>query len=265
MNLYANNFPESGLGDRLCEIAMLSLYADLKGYESVYTCWVNYNLSLAHESVPKWRVEDTRLKNLQQHVKLPTNVRFALPPQGCDTFPFPLGKGRVDLQDFCATWMGGSCKPENIKTEVNHVRSRFAFTNVDSFNLPYVGVHVRRTDKIRPAKVCDYIVPENRLEELNNNTRAQIDKAIQNNQTNFFLCTDDDQSLLTFIKHIHLAGGTVLSFPIANKWKSTYSDLACLSRANLILQSCDSSAFSNFAAFLGGCPIINCLNIKNTS
>jgi len=262
MNLYANNFPGSGLGDRLCEVAMLSLYADLKGYEAVYTCWGNYDLKLAHESVPKYRVEDTRLKNLQQRLTLPANVRFDMPPQGCDIFPFPLGKGCVDLQHFCTTWMEGKETPESIKEKVDAVRGRFVFADtITSFDKPYVGVHVRRTDKIRPTKVCDYIVPENRLEELNQNTINQITLAFQAGTKSFFLCADDDSALVPFQEHVMALGGTILLVGVMEKWESTYTDLACLCRASLILQSCDSSAFSNFASFLGGCPLVNCLNL----
>ena len=101
------------------------------------------------------------------------------------------------------------------------------------------------------------MISESELDDLNLRTRKSVEETIAQGHRRFFICSDDDLALETYQSFVSDLGCDIIKLPKMDKSVSTYYDLAAISRSRLLIQSMRSSAFSNYAACIGGVPIKN--------
>lgn len=256
------DFNKSGLGDRLCGMLLIAVYARIHGYSRVKVPWPSY--SIPGGTPPDFRKKDILLSNVLDHLILPTGFEFV---DGHETLPrtspwwyTQVGIGSPNFAWFAKTHLKSYSLEDVLKVarevcDECDYKPEVVRTSVDFGD--YVSIHIRRTDKVRPVRECSLMVSESELDDLNLRTRKAVEETIAQGHRRFFICSDDDLALETYQSFVSNLGCDIIKLPKMDKSVSTYYDLAAISRSKLLIQSMRSSAFSNYAACIGGVPIKN--------
>jgi hypothetical protein len=247
--------PHSGLGDRLCALVPVCVDAIVRGCATINVVWPPPPKSSAY---PAHRQEDLLPKNLHQCLSLPKMVRLG---DSCVETSVETGSnGAIDL-GWLFTHRGGTLTESAFNLVVDDIRRQFLFVPdilaiVDDFGT-FAAVHIRRTDKVQSNPGCTTQIRCDQLQKLDELTRDCIRGLFDAGLRAFLVCADDNEAAAQYSDFIRALGAEVLALPEMEKWRTTYYDLAAMSRARVILQSQASSAFSHFARFLGGNDLIN--------
>jgi hypothetical protein len=256
------DFNKSGLGDRLCGMLLIAVYARIHGFSKVKVPWPSY--SIPGGKPPEFRKKDILLSNVLEHLILPNGFEFV---DGHETLPrtdpwwyTQVGIGSPNFLWFARNHLK-SFSLEDVLEVAQQVcnecdyRPELVRISVDLGD--YVSVHIRRTDKVRPVSECSFMISESELDDLNLRTRKAIEEVVAQGHRRFFICSDDDLALDSYQNFVSDLGCDIVKLPDMEKSASTYYDLAAISRSKLLIQSMRSSAFSNYAACIGGVPIKN--------
>lgn len=262
--LTAPQFSMSGLGDRLCALILLCVYARLHGFNRVRVPWPKYPQP-ENVVVPQFRFIDILYKHVVSHIKLPGCVELVdaeFLPITEAVFDNNLTTGNVDL-----TWLQQAYLPEFDLSTLHHtarsIISEFSFvdgvTNYVKSHLAdrFVALHIRRTDKVRKEAVCHTLISFDQLSDLDKRTHTLIERALTEGHTHFLVCSDSDNDAVPYERDIATLGGHIVRLPKVGPPAQTYHELAAMSLSSLIIQSQKNSAFSNFAAVLRETPLWN--------
>ena len=256
------DFNKSGLGDRLCGMLLIAVYARIHGYSKVKVPWPSY--SIPGGKPPDFRKKDILLPNVLDHLILPTGFDFI---DGHETLPrtdpwwyTQVGIGCPDFKWFAQHHLKDS--PLDHVLEVarqvcNECDYKPDLVNTSVSLGDYIAIHIRRTDKVRPTRECSLMISDNELEDLDLRTKKVIQEMVEQGHKKFFICSDDDLALSSYQNFVLDLGCDVVRLPEMEKSISTYYDLAAMSRSKLLIQSMRSSDCSNYAACIGGVPIKN--------
>lgn len=265
-SLTVREFVASGLGDRLCGMAMISVYAEVMGYDTVYIEWPPYHAP--HHPGPAYRKKDILLDNVLAHIGFPKCIQvknhptpegeiwphYLAPPEGGAEWAHELGVGAVHLSWFKPLYMPDV--PQAVVDDATSVvRSQFTWTPavrtiVEPLTRePFVGIHVRRWDKNFDMPIT---VPE-----LERRTMLHLEALLDKGHERFFICGDDMASVEPLRQCVRESGASLIELPPMEDWQTTYFDLAVLSKTKTILESSRSSAFSHFAAFMAQGRLLN--------
>jgi hypothetical protein len=283
VNLFYNDFPDSGLGDRLIDVYLLSTIGYcIPGVSKVIIPWRKFQKYQAHHTVPEYRFTDIQLSNVLSHMNFPSNV-IAVDVEKTSQYRSDLPVQEVN---YCTN--GSARWVSNLDTDRNLVRfhkellakipyetvirsstralSEFTFTENttsmigESCVQPYASVHIRRTDKVRSSKADDLMISNDELYLLNQKTFDAIECfAKERGMNTFYVCSDDEESAKPFIERIVKLGCRLISTPTVERWKTTFCDLAMMSKSDVIIQSQVSSVFSNMACLIGNTKLFNVL------
>jgi hypothetical protein len=284
VNLVYEDFPTSGLGDRLIDLYLLSCI----GYSrievgKIIVPWGALNRNFAHPSVPEYRFEDIRLSNVMQYMKFPENIIVVdIEAQHRVESDLPLTCVQYTTNGL-AKWIYNIDQDKDLfrfhqevlsdipyETVVQASKrslSEFLFTD-ETMSLvsplmqePYAALHIRRTDKVRASKADELMIDFDELDLLNQKTYDAIEFAVSElGIRRFYVCSDDDSAAKPFMDRLLNMGCSVIPTPNVEKWKTTYCDLAMMSKAQIIIQSQKVSVFSNIASLIGNVRLFNVLN-----
>jgi hypothetical protein len=263
------DFNESGLGDRMCGMLLIAVYTRIKGHSKVKVPWPKY--SIPGGKPPEFRKTDILLENVLEHLILPKVIEFVGDRQLPRIDPWwytQVGIGSPDFRWFANTHLS----QHDIKAVMEVAKSICSECGYKpklleaSANLgEYVAVHIRRTDKVRPTRECTSLISDKELDDLDNRTKSVIEALVSDGHSRFYVCSDDDSALKSYQNHISNLDCEVVSFPEMEKAMSTYYDLAAMSNSTMVVQSMRNSAFSNYAACIGGVPLWNVYMEKPTT
>lgn len=284
VNLVYEDFATSGLGDRLIDLYLLSCI----GYSrpevgKIIVPWRAFNRNSAHHSVPEYRFEDIRLSNVLKHMKFPQNtIVVDTETQHSVDSDLPVTRARYTTNG-AAKWIFNVNQDKNLhrfhrevlsdvpyETVVGASKrslSEFVFTD-ETMSLvsplmqePYAALHIRRTDKVRASRADELMIDFGELDLLNQKTYDSIEFVVgELGMSRFYVCSDDDSAAKQFTDRLLEIGCSVISTPHVQKWKTTYCDLAMMSKAQVIIQSQKASVFSNIASLIGNVRLLNVLN-----
>ena len=249
--LSTKTFPSSGLGDRLCAMAMLVIYAHVKNFSRLCLNWPDY-------CPPKFkgadfRAKDITLENVQAHIGLPACVQIVQ----LGDIQGTVWKGELGIGAVSVEWLRSTYMPEataaQVEDSVLWTRLQFSWKDnvLSAINpliaAPFIGIHLRRTDMNQAMPVAD----------LEPKTLKHVNALLAAGYRRFFVSTDSPSEASSVTERLCAAGSTLITLPPMEDWQSTYYHLALLAHAHIILQSCRTSAFSNFAHFLSGGQLVN--------
>lgn len=284
VNLVYEDFATSGLGDRLIDLYLLSCI----GYSrpevgKIIIPWRAFNKDSAHHSVPEYRFEDILLSNVLKHMMFPRNtivvdtekqhsVHSDLPlnranyiTNGTARWIFDINQDK-DLRRFHREVLS-DIPYETVVEASKRSLSEFVFTN-ETMSLishlmqePYGSLHIRRTDKVRERRADDLMIDFSELHLLNQKTYDAIEFAVgELGISRFYVCSDDDSAAKPFTDRLLEMGCSIIPAPNTQKWKTTYCDLALMSKSQIIIQSQKASVFSNVASLIGSVRLFNVFN-----
>jgi hypothetical protein len=284
VNLFHKDFPSSGLGDRLIDIYLLSVIGySLPDVDKVLIPWHTFQKQHAHFSVPEYRFIDIQLPNVLSHMSLPHNIT----PIDTETTTEYTSENPVESVSYVtngsARWVYDLISDrdlrrfhkenlpdvpyETVVASSNRTLSEFSFTDKtmsligDLATEPYASLHIRRTDKVRSARADTTMITSDELNDLNQKTFDAIRYAASVKKINrFYVCTDDVEASQPFVEEIKRLNCFVLSPPEIERWKTTYRDLAMMSKSQVIIQSQTTSVFSNMACLIGNTKLFNVLH-----
>jgi len=253
--IIVNNFTQSGNGDRMIDVLLLAVMCKARN-SKLYIRWQDFKNpgDCDPDMHPPWRFEDTKLKNVHSFFKFPSFVTIAY-----DVISYPkieftkyLG-GTISPYEFRKQYMADVSESDFNRVMLD-VKKDFGL-KVDKFQpeVPYVAVHLRRTDKLRG--VCDTMISRDRLEELNQHTRAAIQKAVDIGYTSFYVASDDPESKHEFVEYIHSIGCSTIQPENIHELLESYYDIWMISSSSLIIPSMRFSTFSLFPALFFDIPI----------
>jgi hypothetical protein len=294
VSLLIPNFTSSGLGDRMVDVFLVSLFKNCySNIKQVFIPWFEFKKEWCHHSVPQYRFQDILMKNILSHMNIPSGVELISEHD----FSFAANQTNLHVLDYR---LNGAAEPQwlvfrdgfaDLDGFYNHYLSQFhprlpyhVFKSaiektIDEFsfcdeiqqlvssisNEPFACVHIRRTDKVRQIKADKYMIDYTELDELDELTRKAILKVKEDGLTRFYISCDSetDQSYEQYREFILGFGGTVIpKISVQDRWKITYYELAIMIKSSLIIQSQVSSGFSNLASLLGRTRLLNVFSMK---
>lgn len=253
----------SGLCDRLLDLHLVAAMARLENRELVLDWKLQTGLTPLH--LKTWsaaRFEDYKKENFIQYFNLPKNVRLVedahKEPKSTQDAIFPEYVGgcyspRTFNSRFC-----GQYSFEQFNETFDQVVSEFTPTSklldlVSGVNVPEIGVHLRRGDKITttPDPVQ---LHSNDLDNLNLMTEDCLSKLITP-ISSVFVCSDTKESKdRIFGKFKDKCN--FIQLDSAHPFEQTYIDIYLLSRCKVIIMSQKHSNFSLFCSLLNKSKLI---------
>lgn len=226
---------------------------------------VSYWPSFAgNELTPAFRETDARLENVRAHLVFPTDVVFNSP---CSRSFEPYLGGGTSVGDFHRAYVGSACSRDDFERSIGGAARDFSFCQpildfLGGLPTPLIGVHVRRSDKFRARTDDGSVLPSSALPQIDALTLRAIDHFAAAGHTHFFVCGDEDEKTVVFKDRVRAAGAALVSLPEMPKWRSTYYDLAVMSRCAKIVVSHTGSNFSRLAAMIGGTEAVPVTSLK---
>lgn len=253
--IVVKNFTESGYGDRILDLFVLSIYAHSK-QKNIIIHWKEFSGMSEYTDIPSWRFKDTKLENITSFFKFPDYVKIVSNIPSIDNpeyFNEYIG-GTTSPAAFLDRIMNNSILNQQYNNIVKEVKTHFGF-KVSKYNhiQPYVSIHLRRTDKLRG--VCDTQIMKNDLDFLNQETKYAIEKAIEKGFCNFFIASDDPSSKQEFIDFITSRNCNIIQPENNHNLIESYYDTWVISSSSLIIPSMKYSTFSLFPALLFDIPL----------
>ena len=145
-------FNESGLGDRLCGMLLITVYARLHGHTHIQVPWPKY--VVPHIKAPEHRKSDILLSNVNKYLVLPRGLNFI----DQDTLPLhspwwyrEVGIGSRHFHSFHSECLTEFRLEETIEV-ARQVCRECGFNHkilevIKNFG-DYASIHIRRTDKV---------------------------------------------------------------------------------------------------------------------
>lgn len=250
-SIYWKNPPGSGLADRMTVMLFMSAYARVKEAEmhAVWPAFPASALDVAHRSV------DILLENVSQFINFPGNIIFDGKTQCGEIFlnePCPSSQPEhfhsVYLREFCdASRYAEAYKAA--KKEFNFCSEIRAF--LETLPERFISLHIRRGDKVRNGQHDGFFIRNDELEQVDRLTHMAIDFYTDKGCDSFFVCGDEDAKNAPFVDYIRAKNCRLVRIPEMEKWKSTYYDLAVMTRSFMNIASQRYSSFSKFPATIG--------------
>lgn len=245
---------ESGLCDRLVDFLYLIAYARIKR-STLVAEWMTFkakDIDTAHRKL------DILLENVQAHITLPPDVIFDSNNKikYDSTFNNGIGGG-INYRSFYNAYLHQTCTYEDYENAIKTVARDFKFCPaiVDFLRgIPdkFVAFHIRRGDKVRDGAQNDgCFINTSELDLLNDLTIKAIDYYLAAGYTTFFVCGDQDEKKKPFTDYIESKGATTFTIPEMEKWKSTFYDIAVMTKSDFNIASQRYSNFSRFPALIG--------------
>tara|TARA_R110000868_G_scaffold328725_1_gene589552 strand:+ start:589 stop:1374 length:786 start_codon:yes stop_codon:yes gene_type:complete len=254
---------KSGIGDRLIDITLLYAYARLLG-EKLYCNWIDYQGNddqyVKHIDA-KHRLLDTKWEIISQYINLPPGIIINNNIIQDNIFNQILG-GQYDCYQFFEKFVDSS--KFELSTYLNSIKqtvNEFSFNINTGCPTPYIGLHIRRGDKVRNEFSDNAHILSDELYTLNALTFNAINVELKNYK-NFYVCGDEDHKTKIFIDYIEKIGGRVIKLPEMEKHITTFFDLLFLSKSKKVITSMKHSSFSKFAALLGDIEYVTVYNYK---
>lgn len=245
---------ESGLGDRLVDIVHLLALARIKGRKLCFE-WPKFsikNIDIAHRAI------DILLPNVLKHIHFPPDVLFQNGDEKSECFSEGLGGGMF-AAEVHKKYLWNICPLSEYELKVREVVDEFRFcdeieTFLETVPRKFVSFHIRRGDKVRDEPSDGFFIHRKDLRELDELTFRMLHLHLPYYDT-FFFCGDEDRKLKPFVDYVQSYGKSVFTIPQMGKWRSTYFDLAVMTKSRAVVTSQRYSAFSRFSAIKGNCPI----------
>lgn len=267
-SLLATEISKSGLCDKLIDVITLSSYTHFTNKTLVIPKIVFEQADRTKNFSPS-RYHDILVENLESLMDFDGKVKFIDNNQlneysTCEVFNTYLG-GCYPILDFYQKWLSDICSLDQyldyFKTEIS---KHFSFTPI--YGLPllnvnnsYIGLHLRRTDKV--SQHPDYgQIHLQELNECDTNTKKACLDLIARGYEDFYVCGDDKEVCLEYIQFLKDNGGrNIKSSSIdfeTTGWQKSYVDLYYLRNCYAIIMSCKHSNFSLVPSILGNKKII---------
>jgi hypothetical protein len=254
--IIAQYFPESGLGDRLMCLYIYSIFGRVYN-TNVKIFWPQlseYGVSLASYSVV-----DTKLSSVLSVFKFPEYLEIL--DEACtitltnnDMILKPITGFNTSVNNLYTAFFKDIIPYSQFQEAVISVQKNFKF-NVPDYksNIPYVSVHLRRTDKLRGNDIYD--ISLNFLDELDKYTKNAILKAKEKGYKYFFLASDDKNTIEQYKQF--LLENDLISIKPHNEYNlyDSYYDLWAMKSSALVIQSMKFSTFSLLLPVIWNVPM----------
>ena len=252
------NSTNSGLGDRLIDIFLMSAYAkslnselyfDWRTFDGIHEWELNNSERKVWEEI---RYVDYLYENFSNYFTLPSNVH--------------INEDSVDCSVYVEFYLGGVYSPHSFhrKFLIDNISIedflRHFYDSLDEFRptiklLDIVGdkvkvdiaVHLRRQDKVR-LDSCPVTLREDQISDLNIKT-MDILNSLLSESNNILYISSDDESEKEIYKNKY-NGCSVDNFKISEIYEKTYVDIYMMSMCDTIILSQKHSSFSLFASLL---------------
>jgi hypothetical protein len=256
---------ESGLADRLNDLLLVGTYARCLGAQLLmeWPAFPAKSIDVAH------RRQDILLDNIRAHINLPREFVFNPRLRADSTFDFYIG-GCGDKNAFYVQHLKDTCSQEQFNVIFDSVARDFTFcpeitSFLDALPEKFVSFHIRRGDKVRPPETGMHdntYVHTTEIEWLDSITYKAIDRYLRLGYTTFFVCGDEDEKTAPFVQYIESKGGAVIRLPDLPKWKTTYYDLAVMTRSDFNVTSQRYSSFSRFPSQIGKGTFVSVVGLE---
>lgn len=253
----------SGLCDRLLDLHLVAAMARLENRELVLD-WKLQSGFTEHQ-LKTWnsaRFEDYKKENFTQYFNLPQNVRLVesihKEPRTSQDSIFPEYIGGCHSPKTFNSRFCGQYSLEQFNEAFNEVTGEFTPTEkllnlVSNINIPEIGVHLRRGDKIT-ATPDPVQLHSNDLNDLNLMTENCLEKLITSN-TPVFVCSDTKESKDNLVNKFK-SKCNFIEFNSTHPFEQTYIDIYLLSKCKTIIMSQKHSNFSLFCSLLNKAKLI---------
>lgn len=252
----SNEFPVSGLGDRIMELYLLCILTKIYN-NPVHIVWREFQTG-AHKEIVEWRKKDTQLEfflsffTIPLGITLSTELKLAIPS---DTIYIPNQHGYATSINlfFEQTADRILSYSEYIKI-VEEVKQSIQL-RVPEYQhaVPFCTVHLRRTDKLTAGD--NLSVGFSELDDLNARTKAAILKAKEKGFTSFFLASDDPAAQDDYAAFLKQHALERIEPPNTHDLILSYYDIWVMKSSSLIIQSMKFSTFSLFPSVIWNIPL----------
>jgi len=263
MNILWTSSPNSGLGDRLIDISIMSTYAKVLN-ANLYFDWKVFTNGGLHEwdfnenEKRKWediRFVDYLYENFSKYFILPKNVYVNQPIDNFIIFDQILG-GVCSPHNFHQKYLYDKISIDNFITAFNETLREFKPTELLLSLVgdikPNIALHLRRQDKVR-IDSCSVTLRPEQINDLNEKTNNILNDLLIDNKS-LYIASDD---IIEKDKYLKKYGGyNVDNFNFKELYEKTYIDIYMMSRCETIILSQKHSSFSLFASLLGGSNLI---------
>ena len=255
MSFVAQNLSRSGLCDKLVDVTLLHTLALCKN-KVLHLASSLFNVFHHNGQVADSRKQDVLYENMIQCVTFaPTICIDQTPEEPKEVCTDYFGGCRpiVELYDK----LFGTCSDVSLATYLSYLEEPILQFRPELLQEAmvvddgtWIGVHLRRTDKVSNGNPDFGQMSSSELALYNERTYLCLEDCINRGFRQFYLASDDKDVLQTFALFLQNTGCTVKWSEDAG-WKKTYIDLMNLSRCKAILMSCRHSNFSIVASLLG--------------
>lgn len=255
MDVLWTNSTNSGIGDRMIDLCLMSTYAKIYGGD----LYLNWNVLrrghkqtwLSNNRLNQWkdiRYVDYLYDNIKNYYTLPNNVIVnGTPISGYTKFDDYLG-GVFSPRKFYDKYVNSVDYGTFIQTFfkiTSEIQPTEKLISIVGDVTPILSVHLRRQDKIREDTTNgDIHISE--LDNLNRLTHETFNDLYDNGIV--YISSDDELEKDVF-KNKYQAM-SVEDFKLEYEYEKTYVDLYMLSKSKTILLSQRHSNFSLFASLL---------------
>jgi len=266
MSILWPKFPTSGICDRLQVLLFMISYARIKN-KKLLTIWPSYEirdgLDLSYRkhdyeiqnfkkffNIPDYYVEFTDINRLNKLIKRNSQNEFFDHSLSCTDTIKVLHDNYLNNHDFSEYQKIYDDTTKLFTPKINSYSDKF-----------YIGIHIRRTDKVRYIAVDNYMISDAELDDLNKKTKICILNFISKGFNTFYIASDDPNAFNDYSSYIINNGGIVI-LPICDYGiDRTYYDLIALYNSSLVISSQRYSNFSLVPCLLKKKPmIIFCAN-----
>jgi len=249
MALIVTNFCKSGLGDRLLDIFVLSIYAKLEKRDLIIK-WEDFNDN--DELKPKWRYEDTKLENIVQFFKLPGFIKLQYNDPIINSADIQFDKylgGEYSPYKFYNCFLKDKFSINLFEETLHNIKNEYDINQKLNFsNELLCTVHLRRTDKLRGNHFAS--ISESDLEELDYNTIKAIIKAKELGFKYFYLSSDCLETKNRYSKILADLSLEQINPKNNNNIIESYFDYMIMNSSSLLIVSMKYSTFSLSNALL---------------
>ena len=271
MNIIWTNSTNSGLGDRLIDISLMSAYAKVLKSD-LYFDWKIFTNGGVHEwnfnqsEKKKWediRFVDYLYENFSRYFSLPKNIhvnkfvdnRLNISRMDCIFFNDSLG-GVNSPHLFHQKYLLDKISIDDFLIIFNDTLREFQPTdlllNIVGDLKPDIALHLRRQDKVR-LESCSVTLRPDQIDDLNERTSNLVNELTSGDKV-LYIASDDISEKNNYLNRYN--GYSVDNFKINELYEKTYVDIYMMSRCDVIILSQKHSSFSLFASLIGGCKLI---------
>ncbi len=274
MSLIWTNITKSGLCDRLIDMFLVASMAKLYN-KKLYMIWGNIEPNEIQKKI--WnpvRFDDYKIDNLLQYFTLPSIINIVSHNE-LTIMSKIINKNNIIFPDY----IGGEYSPISFynkfinKSYTLNSYIEIYYSLIKEFkptqkllnlvpNIPtnIFSVHLRRTDKSTEliSHVDSYGVSNQELIELNNKTKATINKIIIKGYYNIYFASDDIKTKEEYERSYN--GFHIYNPKINLPFEQTYVDIYIMSISKYIIVSQRHTNFSLFSSLINKTNLIYFFN-----